>query len=173
MKKTILLFVVAAVVCFLSIAAYSGRVRQASEGFRAPEISLQPLSGQSSRLSLKDLKGRYVLLSFWSAADPTSRMRNMTYDGIVHDIDAGLAPTQEPVSFISVNFDTSRKLLEEIASRDGLDPTMMAHAQGIEAKRLIADYRLADGYRSYLIGPTGHVMARNPSKADIMAALRR
>lgn len=169
MRKTIGLLLLAAAVFIISVAAYTERVYQPREGFRAPSFELTALADTSSRLSLADLRGQYVLLSFWSAADPLSRMRNMSNDLMVRSIDSLLSPSSaDTLNFISVNFDASRRLVEEIAMRDSLNLNDILLAAGPAARRLLTDYHLADGYRTYLIDPSGKVVARNPTEETIM-----
>lgn len=163
MKKTIGLFLLAIAVCIISIAAYTERVYQPREGFRAPAFEMPAVADTTKTLRLADLKGRYVLLSFWSAADPQSRMRNMTYDAMTREIDRGLNHRADSIVFLSVNFDASHKLVRELAARDSLSVDYLGRIEGQAAQRLITDYRLADGYRAYLIDPSGRVVARNPS----------
>lgn len=173
MKKTIGLFLLAAAVFIISVAAYTERVYQPREGYRAPSFELAGLADTAQTVKLSDLKGQYVLLSFWSAADPISRMRNMTNDMIVRKVDSRLAGTsKDTINFISVNFDSSRRLVEEIASRDSLNLNDILLAAGPASRRLRTDYHLADGYRSYLIDPTGRVIARNPSEITILELMR-
>lgn len=169
MKKTIGLLLLAVAVCIISVAAYTERVYQPREGYRAPSFELTALSDTSTTLRLADLKGQYVLLSLWSAADPMSRMRNMNNDVIARRVDAALPPdARDTLNFISVNFDSSRRLVEEIAARDSLNLRDILLAAGPDSRRLRSDYHLIDGYRSYLIDPAGRVIARNPSEATIL-----
>lgn len=175
MKKTIGLFLLAVAVCVISIAAYTERVYQPREGFRAPAFEMPAVADTTRTLRLADLKGRYVLLSFWSAADPQSRMRNMTYDAVTRDIDRSLNHRADSIVFLSVNFDASHKLVRELAARDSLSVDHLGQIGGQAAQRLITDYRLADGYRAYLIDPSGRAIARNPSAdtmRDILTASR-
>lgn len=173
MKKTILLLLLAAAVCIISVAAYTERVYQPAEGFRAPEFSAEALSPGKSPLSIDENRGRYVLLSFWSSADPASRMRNMNYDALVHRIDDHPDGSPSRLAFISVNFDASPVLAEQIARRDSLELSELANVQGPAARRLIADYRLSDGYRAYLIDPAGRVVATNPSPQTLETKINK
>lgn len=173
MKRTLGLILLAAAVLIISVAAYTERVYQPREGFRAPQFELSALRDTSATMKLSDLKGQYVLLSFWSAADPSSRMRNISYDMLVKKIDRELSGSAgDTLNFLSVNFDTSRRLVEEIVSRDNLNSNKVLLAGGPSARQLRTDYQLADGYRSYLIDPAGKVIARNPSEETIMKLMR-
>lgn len=169
MKKTIGLLLLAAAVCIISVAAYTERIYQPREGFRAPSFELTSLADTASTIRLSDLKGQYVLLSFWSAADPLSRLRNLRCSMMAKDVDSMLpAGSPDTLNFVSVNFDTSHRLVEEIASRDSLNLNDILLAAGDDARRLRTEYHLAEGYRTYLIDPTGKVVARNPSAETIL-----
>ncbi len=173
MKKTIGLFLLAVAVCIISVAAYTERVYQPREGYRAPSFELAGLADTARTMKLSDLKGQFVLLSFWSAADPMSRMRNMTNDLMVRRVDSRLGrSSKDTLNFISVNFDSSRKLVEEIAARDSLNLNDILLAAGPDARRIRNDYHLGEGYRSYLIDPAGRVIARNPSENTILDLMR-
>ena len=50
---------------------------------------------------------------------------------------------------ISVNFDRSKKLFEEIVRKDNLDAKSQFYVQGDKAAKIIDDYRLKDGYQTF------------------------
>lgn len=171
MKKTIILLVIAIAVITLSIVSYNDRADRELEGSAAPELNLPALETGAPGLSLADLKGQYVVVSFWSAADPASRMRNMDYENIVNKIDSGLTRDHEPLAFVSVNFDSSGSLVSEIAAIDGLDPASIARAEGASARRLIDEYNLDDGFDAFLVDPSGRIVGRNPSEEELLEAV--
>ena len=45
-------------------------------GDMAPDFKIQTMSAEQSQTELSDLKGKYVLLSFWASYDAQSRMQN-------------------------------------------------------------------------------------------------
>ena len=49
-----------------------------SVGDVAPDFRIESTSGEQRPLKLADLKGRYVLLSFWASYDAQSRMQNVS-----------------------------------------------------------------------------------------------
>ena len=45
-------------------------------GDMAPDFKIQSMSAEQSQTDLSDMKGKYVLLSFWASYDAQSRMQN-------------------------------------------------------------------------------------------------
>lgn len=148
--KVIVLFAV----LVISVSAYSERVFEAAEGYNAPSMTIE---NSDTTLSLADMKGRYVIVTFWSSADADSRLRAYRYDEA-----AKLLP-QERFCLLSVNFDRSERLFREIARRDNLSAENHIHVDGSQANRIIHDYRLTEGFKSLLIDPKGRIVAMNPS----------
>lgn len=148
----------------ISLSAHTGRVFEAAEGYNAPLFSLS--RGDSASVSLADMKGRFVLVKFWSSTDATSRLENRQFDRL-----AAEGALQQHLSFVSVNLDPDVVLAEEIARRDGLNPDTQWHVEGAEADKIIADYNLDTSFDSYLIDPQGRVIAVNPGRQQILAAI--
>ena len=148
--KVIVLFAV----LVISVSAYSERVFEAAEGYNAPSMTIE---NSDTTLSLADMKGRYVIVTFWSSADADSRLRAYRYDEA-----AKLLP-QERFCLLSVNFDRSERLFREIVRRDNLSAENHIHVDGSQANRIIHDYRLTEGFKSLLIDPKGRIVAMNPS----------
>ena len=148
--KVIVLFAV----LVISVSAYSERVFEAAEGYNAPSMTIE---NSDTTLSLADMKGRYVIVTFWSSADADSRLRAYRYDEA-----AKLLP-QERFCLLSVNFDRSERLFREIVRRDNLIAENHIHVDGSQANRIIHDYRLTEGFKSLLIDPKGRIVAMNPS----------
>ena len=153
MKKTMKVIVLFAVLV-ISVSAYSERVYEAAEGYNAPSMTIE---NSDTTLSLAELKGRYVIVTFWSSADADSRLRAYRYDEA-----AKLLP-QERFCLLSVNFDRSERLFREIVRRDNLSAENHIHVDGSQANRIIHDYRLTEGFKSLLIDPKGRIVAMNPS----------
>ncbi len=148
--KVIVLFAV----LVISVSAYSERVFEAAEGYNAPSMTIE---NSDTTLSLADMKGRYVIVTFWSSADADSRLRAYRYDEA-----AKLLP-QERFCLLSVNLDRSERLFREIVRRDNLSAENHIHVDGSQANRIIHDYRLTEGFKSLLIDPKGRIVAMNPS----------
>ena len=154
MKKTIRIIVFFAVL-LVSISAYTGKVVDAKEGYKIPSLTL---IGNNTQINLNELKGKYVLLSFWASTDAISRVACNEYSAFAKNAEA-----EERFCFLSVNFDRSEMLFNEIVKRDRLQAETQYFAQGDKASRLMADYQLENGFSTYLIDPQGRIVAKNPS----------
>ena len=80
MKKTMTVIALFAVL-LITVSAHSGRVYDAAEGYKAPAFTL---SKSDSTVSLADLKGRYVLLTFWASSDAASRVSSGNYNSFAN-----------------------------------------------------------------------------------------
>ena len=129
-------------VVLVSLSAHSGRVFEAAEGYKAPGLELE-YHGKS--LNLDDMKGRFVLVNFWSSLDAMSRISASDYDSFV-----GKADKEQQLSLISVNLDPSEALFREIIRRDGLSESSQWHVEGPQAGRISDAYNLRHGLSSFL-----------------------
>lgn len=157
MKKSIVGVLLAA----LMLVATSGLSRSnggIDPGTMAPDIVLD---NDTLKTSLQDMRGEYVLLTFWASDDAESRIQCTQYSAWVreHEIDN--------LNHISVNFDLEPELFREIARLDNLDPQRQFNVRGAQADAIINDYGLASGYGSVLIGPDGRIVSVNPTTSDI------
>lgn len=143
------------IVLLFSVSANTERVYQAADGFKAPELTLTACDG--STVALSQLRGRYVLVSFWAAYDAESRIAASGYR------DMALSMSEERFCLLSVNMDRSERLFREIVRRDNLSAENHIHVDGSQANRIIHDYRLTEGFKSLLIDPKGRIVAMNPS----------
>ena len=126
-------------------------------GYLAP-ISTVPTA--DTTVSLQDLKGNYVLLTFWSSADAQSRISNMHYDRI--------ASANGKVQHIAVNYDRSALVFGEVSKIDNLqNGSQFFDAEGNES-RLHETYRISSkGYRTLLIDPAGEIISENPTDSEL------
>lgn len=118
----------------------------------APDFSV---ARNDTTVSLHDLRGKYVLLDFWSSADANSRLKSNEYNTLPIT-DTGR------LRRLSVNFDRSEELFNEIVNRDHLHPDEQYFAGQSDLDKLIQDYGVTQGYNSYLIDPQGKIIAINP-----------
>ncbi len=92
---------------------------------------------------LSDLKGKYVLLSFWASYDAQS----------------------------SVSFDEYQSIFEETIRKDQIvTPTCFVETKG-EYSGLFKKYRLGRGFTNYLLDDNGVIIAKNISAAELSAYL--
>jgi hypothetical protein len=107
-------------------------------GCLAPGINLQGV----------DLKGDgYVLLHFWAAYDPQSRLRNtLLHNAVVSGKTVGLR-------LISVSLDEKKSVFDGVVRADHLDESTQFHEPGGQASAVFKAYRLKNGFGTWLIDP--------------------
>ncbi len=154
MKKAIFMIVVFAVF-LISVSAHTSKVIDSSEGYVAPFFSIER---NDTSVSLDEFKGKYVLLTFWASKDAKSRIKCREYTSFVGDLNL-----ENQFSQLSINFDCSERLFNEIVKLDKLDAQTQFYAQGDKALQLIREYRLEDGYHSFLIDKQGKIIEKNPT----------
>ena len=156
MKKTLLAVAAIAMLLVFS-SAYNAKVIDSRVGYQAPNFTV---SNADTTVSLQDLKGDYVLLTFWSSADAQSRISNMHYDRI--------AGASSNLQHIAVNYDRSALVFGEVSKIDNLqNGSQFFDAEGHESQ-LHKTYRISSmGYRTLLIDPNGEIISENPSDSEL------
>ena len=92
---------------FLSFVGKDTPTEGLTIGDKAPELKVY---GGNQMVDLKDLKGKYVLLSFWASYDANSRMQNAS-------LSHAIRKTQN-VEMVSVSFDTYKSVFNETIKKD-------------------------------------------------------
>lgn len=141
-------------VLLVSMSAHTERVYEAADGFNAPDLTVD---NSHSALSLSDLKGKYVLVTFWAPSNAQSRISAARYDDFSKSLD------EERFCLLSVNFDRSERLFREIVRRDNLSAKSQFYVSGSNAETIFENYHLGNGFQSFLINPQGKIVATNPS----------
>lgn len=141
-------------VLLVSMSAHTERVYEAADGFNAPNLTVD---NSHSALSLSDLKGKYVLVTFWASSNAQSRISAARYDDFSKSLD------EERFCLLSVNFDRSERLFREIVRRDNLSAKSQFYVSGSNAETIFENYHLGNGFQSFLINPQGKIVATNPS----------
>ena len=159
MKKTALIFALFALI-LISVSAHTDRVVRAAQGFRAPAIELSDFTAGNPI----SFDGKWTLVNFWTSSDPVSRIAAGNYD----DFARGMAYNPD-FQLLSINLDRSDALYNEILDADGLSEGVQIHLDPEQAQEVAAEYYLDRGYNSYLINPSGKIVAVNPS-ADLIAS---
>ena len=118
-----------------------------SEGDVAPDFKIESTSEEQPAFKLANMKGRYVLLSFWASYDAQSRMQN-------------------------VSFDEYQSIFKETVRKDQIvTPTCFVETEG-EDSGLFKKYRLNRGFTNYLLDGNGVIIAKNISAADLSAYVK-
>lgn len=142
-------------------SAYYPAASDSLVGSDAPNLELV---NNYAEFDLRESDGEYVLLSFWSSNDPQSRIANKSYDG-------SLGKTDKNVKYVAVNLDPSTGVFEEIVKIDKLNASSQYHVDG-DWSAVLGDYNLRQGYVSYLINPSGVIVAQNPTIEDVYSMIQ-
>ena len=128
----------------------------------APDFRIETTSDVQHNLDLTDLKGKYVLLSFWASYDAQSRMQNASLSN-------ALRSTSQDVEMVSVSFDEYQSVFKETIRKDQIvTPTCFVETKG-ESSGLFKKYRLNRGFTNYLLDGNGVIIAKNISAAELSA----
>ena len=128
----------------------------------APDFTIESTSDAQYNFDLTDLKGKYVLLSFWASYDAQSRMQNASLSN-------ALRSTSQDVEMVSVSFDEYQSIFEETIRKDQIvTPTCFVETEG-EDSGLFKKYRLNRGFTNYLLDGNGVIIAKNISAAELSA----
>ena len=94
-------------------------------GDMAPDFKIQTMSAEQSQTELSDLKGKYVLLSFWASYDAQSRMQNASLSNALR------STARNNVKMVSVSFDEYQSIFEETIRKDQIvTPTCFVETKG-------------------------------------------
>ena len=107
----------------------------------APDFKIQSMSAGQPLAELSDMKGKYVLLSFWASYDAHSRMQNASLSNVLRS-----ASRNENVEMVSVSFDEYQSIFKETVRKDQIvTPTCFVETKG-ESSGLFKKYRLGRGF---------------------------
>ena len=132
----------------------------------APDFKIQSMSAGQPLAELSDMKGKYVLLSFWASYDAHSRMQNASLSNVLRS-----ASRNDNVEMVSVSFDEYQSIFKETVRKDQIvTPTCFVETKG-EFSGLFKKYRLGRGFTNYLLDENGVIIAKNISAAELSAYL--
>ena len=132
----------------------------------APDFKIQSMSAGQPLAELSDMKGKYVLLSFWASYDAHSRMQNASLSNVLRS-----ASRNENVEMVSVSFDEYQSVFKETVRKDQIvTPTCFVETKG-ESSGIFKKYRLGRGFTNYLLDDNGVIIAKNISAAELSAYL--
>ena len=151
MKKTLIRFV-GVVLLFIMASAGSGNYYGTQVGDQAANFEV---ANAAHQLQLQALRGKYVVVTFWSSADADSRMANIRYDRA--------AATNAHLEHVALNYDENQSLWSEICKLDGVNIASQFFARNENGVKLFKAWKQNEGFSSFLISPTGEIMAMNPS----------
>ena len=129
----------------------------------APDFKIQSMSAGQPLAELSDMKGKYVLLSFWASYDAHSRMQNVSLSNALR--------SSHNVEMVSISFDEYQSIFKETVRKDQIvTPTCFVETKG-EYSGLFKKYRLGRGFTNYLLDDNGVIIAKNISAAELSAYL--
>lgn len=133
----------------------------------APDFKIPTMTGGQSEADLSELKGKYVLLSFWASYDAQSRMQNASLSNALR------STTRSNVKMVSVSFDEYQSIFKETVRKDQIvTPTCFVETKG-ESSGLFKKYDLDRGFTNYLLDDNGVIIAKNISAAELSAYLNQ
>ena len=131
----------------------------------APDFEIQSMSDEQLKNELSNMKGKYVLLSFWASYDAQSRMQNASLSNALRQ------SASDNVEMVSVSFDEYRSVFEETVRKDQIvTPVCFVETEG-ENSDLYKQYRLGRGFTNYLLDDNGVIIAKNISAAELSSYL--
>ena len=134
-----------------------------NEGDVAPNFKIEATCDGQPAFQLNDLKGKYVLLSFWASYDAQSRMQNVSLSNALR--------SSQIVEMVSVSFDKYQSIFKETVRMDQIvSPVFFVETEG-ENSGVFKTYRLNKGFANYLLDGNGVIIAKNISAAELSAYL--
>ena len=159
------IFVVLLICSLTAFVEKDKPTRGLSEGDVAPDFKIESTSEEQPAFKLANMKGRYVLLSFWASYDAQSRMQNVSLNNV-------LRSDMPNVEMVSVSFDEYQSIFKETVRKDQIvTPTCFVETEG-EDSGLFKKYRLNRGFTNYLLDGNGVIIAKNISAADLSAYVK-
>ena len=119
-------------------------------GDKAPALKMD---GGKQEVDLKDLKGKYVLLSFWASYDAQSRMQNAA---LSHAIEKN-----NKIEMVSVSFDSYRSIFKEAIRKDQIGTKNCFVELDAENSKIYRTYRLHKGFKNYLLDENGVIIDKD------------
>ena len=121
-------------------------------GDKAPTFTI---CGEKQLIDLKDLRGKYVLLSFWASYDAPSRVQNATLNHAIEQADN--------VEMVSVSFDEFKSIFNETIKKDRISTS--------NSSDLFKTYRLNKGFKNFLLDENGVIVAKDITPSQLSSYL--
>lgn len=112
------------------------------------------------QLDLQNLKGKYVLLSFWASYDAQSRMQNASLNNALQNL-------SKDVKMVSVSFDEYQSVFSETIRKDKVQSSDCYLETKGEASSIFKKYNLDRGFKNYLLDDRGVIVAKNISASQL------
>ena len=155
MRRTLTLIAIVAILIVFTSAYNRDNTSTEINAF-APYFELKNSEGTTK---LNDLRGHYVLVSFWSSDNAESRIRNNSYSNKSQSI--------KDLKIVSINVDESESLYKEISKIDRLQGMSQYHLSDGKENEVYKSYHPESGFNSYLINREGRIEAINPTTQQL------
>ena len=129
-------------------------------GDKAPAFKI---CGEKQLIDLNDLKGKYVLLSFWASYDAPSRIQNVTLSQATSKMDN--------IEMVSVSFDHYKSIFNETIKKDRITTENCFVELDGEHSDLYQTYRLNKGFKNYLLDENGVIIAKDINAKQLSSYL--
>ena len=129
-------------------------------GDKAPTFTI---CGEKQLIDLKDLRGKYVLLSFWASYDALSRMQNATLNHAIAQADN--------VEMVSVSFDEYKSIFNETIKKDQISTSNCFVGLAGVSSDLYQTYRLKRGFKNFLLDENGVIVAKDITVSELSSYL--
>ncbi|MBD5226241.1 MAG: redoxin domain-containing protein [Bacteroidales bacterium] len=161
--KKLKLLIVSFAVLLIATSAFADKHQDVAIGNEMPPMVIKT---DSMDISLPSLRGKWVILSFWSASDAGSRMAQNRMVTITRQLTQNNLNT--PVEMVSVNFDRSEQLMHEIINIDQLSSEMQFHIKDKdEIATLRKTLRMDNALRTFVINPQGELTSVDPTEDEL------
>ena len=141
------IFITIATMALLTLftSAYNNQMADSRVGYQAPNFTVE--RGDST-VSLQQLRGQRVMVTFWSTTDGESRLSNMKHDR---------NSTHDGMTHLSVNMDRSEGVYQMAIRMDRLHKKSQFHADSAQQEELTKAWRLDGRSNTFIIGPDGRI----------------
>lgn len=125
-------------------------------GQEAPSFNLN--INNDSTISLNDYKGKYIILNFWSKAEPVSRVANHNYSVVADRSD---------IVYISVCIDDSDENLAMMINNEDENQLDSQFVKSQINSARTSNSWTENGVSAWLISPHGTIISKNPTAEHI------
>ena len=131
-------------------------------GDMAPNFEIPAIYDQSkSTTKLSDLKGKYVLLSFWATYDAPSRLQNV-------NLNNSILLDESKIEMVSISYDDYQSIFQETIKKDRIDASICFIDPLGQKSKIFIQYQLKHGFTNYLLNENGVIIAKNVSSRDLV-----
>ncbi len=132
-------------------------------GSRAPDFTLSTLNGEE--ISLSDLKGKKVFLTFWASWCPTCRRENNTLATFYEEY------REQGFEILGVSLDRSRTNWETAIEKDEITWLQVSDFMGVDSP-IATQYGVYSTPTTFLIDSAGVVLGKDIEAENLEALLR-